>query len=83
MTLAPLPELRPGRYRHYKGRHYEVAFLARHSETEEVLVVYRPLYGAGEWWVRPFAMFTERVEIDGRAIPRFEYVGPAGATGPA
>ena len=83
MTLAPLPALSPGRYRHYKGRHYEVACLARHSETEEVLVVYRPLYGAGEWWVRPHAMFVERVEIDGRAVPRFEYVGPAADPGPA
>lgn len=76
MTLAPLPELRPGRYRHYKGRDYEVAFLARHSETEEVLVVYRPLYGAGEWWVRPHAMFTECVEVDGGTVPRFAYIGP-------
>lgn len=78
MSLAPLPQLQPGLYRHYKGRKYEVAFLARHSESEEVLVVYRPLYGAGEWWVRPYPMFTECVEIDGRSVPRFEYLGPAG-----
>lgn len=74
--LPPLPELRPGRYRHYKGGEYEVAFLARHSETEEVLVVYRPLYGAGEWWVRPYAMFTGVVVVDGEARPRFEWVAP-------
>lgn len=83
MSLPPLPELRPGRYRHYKGNDYEVAFLARHSETEEVLVVYRPLYGAGEWWVRPLAMFAGQVEVDGRSLPRFEYVGPAGDPAPA
>lgn len=74
--LPPLPELRPGRYRHYKGQDYEVAFLARHSETEEVQVVYRPLYGAGEWWVRPYSMFVEVVEVEGRPLPRFAYTGP-------
>ncbi|HEX4869797.1 MAG TPA: DUF1653 domain-containing protein [Moraxellaceae bacterium] len=74
--LPPLPALRPGRYRHYKGQDYEVAFLARHSETEEVMVVYRPLYGAGEWWVRPYAMFVETVEVaPGESRPRFDYVG--------
>lgn len=78
MTLPALPPLRPGRYRHYKGQDYEVAFLARHSETEEVLVVYRPLYGAGEWWVRPYAMFTGTVMVEGRELSRFDYAGPAG-----
>lgn len=74
--LPPLPVLRPGRYRHYKGQDYEVVFLARHSETEEVMVVYRPLYGAGEWWVRPHAMFVETVEVaPGEYRPRFDYVG--------
>lgn len=77
MSLPPLPELRPGRYRHYKGRDYEVAFLARHSETEEVLVVYRPLYGEGAWWVRPYDMFTGEVEVDGRRQPRFAWIAPA------
>ena len=56
----------PGRYRHYKGGEYEVLFEARHSETEEVLVVYRPLYGDGGAWVRPKAMFCEAVVVDGR-----------------
>ncbi|MCC2638917.1 MAG: hypothetical protein K0Q68_2636 [Moraxellaceae bacterium] len=78
MTLPALPSLRPGRYRHYKGQDYEVAFLARHSESEEVLVVYRPLYGAGEWWVRPYAMFAGTVMVEGRELPRFDYAGPAG-----
>lgn len=67
--------IRPGRYRHFKGREYEVLEVARHSETEELLVVYRPLYGEGALWVRPLAMFTEEVERDGVRCPRFSYVG--------
>ena len=69
-------EPRPGRYRHYKGRYYEVIGVARHSETEQELVVYRPLYQAS-WplWVRPLAMFVETVTVDGREVPRFERVG--------
>lgn len=68
---APLPDLTPGRYRHYKGRHYQVIGVARHSETLEPLVVYRPLYGEGALWVRPHAMFTGEVTVDGRRVPRF------------
>lgn len=67
----------PGRYRHYKGKEYLVLGVARHSETEEELVVYRLLYGDFGLWVRPRAMFLETVVIDGRTIPRFSYVGPA------
>lgn len=70
-ALPPLPEIAPGRYVHYKGGRYEVIGVARHSETLEPLVLYRPLYGEGALWVRPFAMFTGEVEIDGRALPRF------------
>ena len=70
-NLAPLPDLTPGRYRHYKGRHYQVIGVARHSETLEPLVVYRPLYGEGALWVRPYAMFVEEVTIDGQRLPRF------------
>jgi len=73
--LAPLPELRTGRYRHYKGNEYEVIGLARHSESEEVLVVYRPLYNESGMWVRPYPMFMESVEIDGKQIPRFAFIG--------
>ncbi len=62
----------PGRYRHYKGGEYQVIGVARHSETEEQLVVYRPLYGEGDLWVRPLDMFLETVEVDGRPVPRFE-----------
>lgn len=65
-------EITPGRYRHYKGNEYQVIGLATHSETLEAMVVYRPLYGEGGLWVRPAAMFTEDVIIDGRSRPRFE-----------
>ena len=75
--LAPLPPTPLGRYRHYKGGEYEVIGVARHSETQEPLVVYRPLYNASGWWVRPHAMFFEDVTIDGVARPRFAPVGPA------
>jgi hypothetical protein len=66
--------IRPGRYRHYKGSDYEVVGIARHSETEEELVVYRTLYGDGSLWVRPLAMFMEDVVVDGRQVPRFAWV---------
>lgn len=67
--------LKPGRYRHYKGKDYQVIGVARHSETEEELVVYRPLYGDHGLWVRPLAMFTEQVMRDGESHPRFTFVG--------
>lgn len=76
-ALPPLPaEPRPGRYRHYKGKDYRVFALARHSETEEVLVVYQLLYGDFGWWVRPAVMFVETIEHEGRRVPRFAYIGP-------
>lgn len=55
----------PGIYRHYKGALYEVVGVARHSETEESVVVYRALYGEYGLWVRPLGMFIETVEISG------------------
>ena len=61
----------PGRYRHYKGNDYEVIGVARHSETGEELVVYRPLYGERGLWVRPRTMFEEQVVVEGRTLPRF------------
>ena len=64
--------IRKGRYRHYKGGEYDVYGVARHSETDERLVVYRPRYGERELWVRPLEMFVETVEVDGRAVPRFK-----------
>ena len=65
----------PGRYRHFKGGEYEVIGTARHSETQERLVVYRALYGDGGLWVRPEKMFTEMVERDGKTFPRFTKIG--------
>jgi hypothetical protein len=69
--LAPLPDTPLGLYRHYKGNDYEVIGVARHSETHEPLVVYKPLYNASGLWVRPHAMFFETVTIDGVVLPRF------------
>lgn len=66
----------PGRYRHFKGGEYEVIGVARHSETHEPLVVYRPLYGDSGLWVRPLAMFLETVTHNGEPVPRFTYIGP-------
>ena len=69
--LPPLPVTQLGRYRHYKGGEYEVVAVARHSESLEPLVVYRPLYADAGWWVRPHAMFFEQIEVDGALRPRF------------
>ena len=66
--------LQPGRYRHYKGKDYEVIGIATHSETGEQLVVYRTLYGNYDLWVRPLAMFTETVELEGESVPRFRFI---------
>lgn len=73
--LPPLPATPTGRYRHYKGGEYEVVGVARHSETLEPLVVYRPLYDDSGLWVRPHAMFFGEVEVDGRLRQRFARVG--------
>lgn len=64
-----------GKYRHYKGKEYEVISIAKHSETLEELVVYRALYGKYDLWTRPLKMFAEQVENKGRKIQRFEYIG--------
>jgi len=69
--LPALPATKLGQYRHYKGGAYEVIGVARHSETHEALVVYRPLYNTSGWWVRPHVMFFETVLIDGVSQPRF------------
>ena len=69
------PDIRPGRYRHFKGKEYRVLGVALHSETLEKLVVYQALYGDGQLWVRPAAMWTETVERDGQTLPRFSYIG--------
>ncbi len=64
-------KLFPGRYRHYKGQDYEVLAEAAHTETGEEFVVYKALYGDQSVWIRPKAMFCERVIADGREQPRF------------
>jgi len=64
-----------GKYRHYKGKDYEVIGVARHSETLEELIIYRALYGTNVLWVRSLKMFTEKVEIGGKKVLRFEYIG--------
>jgi hypothetical protein len=67
--------LNPGRYRHFKGKYYEVVGCAKHSETEEEFVVYRD--ESQHLWVRPLAMFVEQVLWHGQMLPRFAYVEPA------
>jgi hypothetical protein len=66
--------LKPGRYLHFKGKEYELLFVARHSETLEEMVVYRQLYGEQTVWVRPARMWQETVERDGKAFKRFSYI---------
>ena len=75
MTNNPI---RTGKYRHYKGRLYEVLGTVRHSETLEEMVLYKALYegeyGKDSLWVRPREMFFEKVIVGGREVMRFEYV---------
>lgn len=68
-------DIKPGRYRHFKGNEYRVLFLARHSETLEPMVVYQALYGERGIWVRPAGMWNETVERDGQRYRRFTYLG--------
>ena len=71
-----MESIKPGRYRHFKGKEYEVLGVARHSETEkELVVVYRALYGDFGLWVRPVSMWNEPVERDGKTFRRFTYIG--------
>lgn len=70
-----MESIKPGRYRHFKGKEYEVLGVARHSETEEELVVYRALYDDFGLWVRPVSMWNETVERDGKTFRRFTYIG--------
>ena len=70
-----MESIKPGHYRHFKGKEYEVLGVARHSETEEELVVYRALYGDFGLWVRPVSMWNETVERDGKTFRRFTYIG--------
>ena len=73
-TLPPLPSIRLGRYRHYKGNMYEVIGVVRHSESLEPMVLYRPLYNDSGQWVRPYVMFVESIEFEGLVQPRFQFI---------
>ena len=64
-------EIKPGRYRHFKGNEYEVLGVGKHSETLEEMVIYRALYGEGGMWIRPSFMWNETVERDGKIFQRF------------
>lgn len=70
-----MKEIKLGRYRHFKGKEYEVIAIAKHSETQEFYVVYKALYGEGGIWVRPAEMWNETVERDGVTHKRFTYIG--------
>ncbi|MEE1224402.1 MAG: DUF1653 domain-containing protein [Clostridia bacterium] len=67
--------LKKGIYEHYKGNRYELIGTANHSETLEKMVVYKALYGEGDIWVRPLYMWDEEVEVMGKRVPRFRYIG--------
>ncbi len=73
-------DIKPGKYLHYKGKFYEVIGVGHHSETFEEVVIYRasftsPEFGPNALWVRPKKMFLEEVEVGGKKVPRFKYVG--------
>ena len=70
-----MEQIRPGKYRHFKGGEYRVFCMARHSETGEEMVIYQALYGERGIWVRPASMWTETVERDGKTFQRFTYIG--------
>ena len=65
--------IKRGVYQHYKGNSYEVLEVARHSETEELYVVYQQLYGTNGVWIRPYSMFVETVTVNGKTMQRFKY----------
>lgn len=67
-------DIKLGKYRHFKGKEYEVIGIAKHSETLEPMVVYKALYGDGGIWVRPVHMWNETVEREDYQGPRFIYM---------
>lgn len=69
-----MPEIKLGKYQHYKGKYYQVLGMAKHSETLEELVVYQALYDEQALWVRPLKMFLENIELEGKIMPRFKLV---------
>lgn len=66
--------VRLGKYKHYKGKIYEVIGVAKHSETLKELVVYRELYDDYGLWVRPKEVFMESIEVKGKRVPRFLFI---------
>ena len=80
MSDQTLQSPKPGIYRHYKGKDYQVYETAIHSETHEAFVVYRPLYGEKKLWVRPLSLFVGNVEINGESKPRFQWLASAQAS---
>jgi hypothetical protein len=76
-----------GIYEHYKStseapRYYRVHFIARHTETDDTLVIYKPLYSNPSYvgpteQARPYSMFIEDVDWNGQTMPRFRYLGPS------
>lgn len=72
--MEPSHEIKIGIWRHFKGGIYKVLQIATHSETEEKMVVYQNC-ASGQWWVRPAAMWNEKVERDGQIYLRFTYLG--------
>ena len=69
-----MEEIKLGKYRHFKGKDYMVIGLGKDSETEEMMVIYRALYGDGDVWVRPLKMWNETVERNGETFRRFSYI---------
>jgi len=67
--------IKRGIYKHYKGNLYEVLDIGKHSETEELMVIYRTLYGETNTWIRPYVMFVETVKVEEKIVKRFEYMG--------
>ena len=76
--MNPIPF---GEYRHYKGNYYEVIGFAKHSETLEDMVIYKALYGDYGTWTRPLSMWENPIEVDGKTVKRFEFVGGNNQTG--
>ena len=70
--MNPIPL---GVYRHYKGAQYEVIGFAKHSESLEDMVIYKALYGERGAWVRPLSMWENSIEVDGKTVKRFEFIG--------
>ncbi|REJ97102.1 MAG: DUF1653 domain-containing protein [Planctomycetota bacterium] len=68
-------QLRRGRYRHFKGGMYRVEGVATHVDTAEEYVIYIPLYGSPSRMARPLVDFLEKVSVNGKDVPRFEFVG--------